>query len=69
VPIRGRSIPALLPFLPTSFGPAWGLLVLFILFQDPLTAIFCAPSAGHPPFIPAVYAPAIAAIIVVLRHG
>jgi hypothetical protein len=59
----------LLPFLLNSFGPAWGILLLFILFQDLLTAIFCAPSARHPPFIPALCGPAIAAIIVVLRHA
>jgi uncharacterized protein len=61
--------PALLPFLLFSFGLAWGILLLFILLPDPVTAIFGALSARHPLFILAVYAPAIAAIIVVLRHG
>ncbi|NJN20200.1 MAG: CPBP family intramembrane metalloprotease [Leptolyngbya sp. RL_3_1] len=60
---------ALGPFLLITFGLAWGIFALFILIPEPIVAIFGELSGRHPLFILAVYAPAIAAFIVVIRHG
>lgn len=57
---------ALIPFLLISFAIAWGIIGLYIFLTEPMTKIFGALSGGHPLFYVAVYAPAIAAIIVVL---
>lgn len=66
-----RDLPfrSLLPFLALSFGLSWGVLVALALFSKQLALIFGELSARNPLFILAVYAPAIAAFIVVLRHG
>jgi hypothetical protein len=60
---------SLLPFLSISFGLAWGLVGLLILFPEPLTAVFGELSAKNPLFILAVYSPAIAAFTLVIHHG
>ena len=60
---------ALWPFLAGAFGLAWGIFALFALFPGPITALLGAPSAGHPLFLLAVWAPAIAALAIVRRHG
>jgi membrane protease YdiL (CAAX protease family) len=60
---------ALGPFLGLSFGLAWGIFALFALFPGPITALMGAPSAAHPLFILAVWAPAIAAFALVWRHA
>ena len=57
------------PFLMIAFGLAWGILGLFIFLPDPMNRIFGELSARHPLFYLAVYAPAIAAFIIVMRHG
>lgn len=53
---------ALGPYLLIAFGVAWGVLVLYALAPDGALGEI---SAGHPLFILAVYAPALAAIAVV----
>jgi membrane protease YdiL (CAAX protease family) len=60
---------ALVPFLLVTFGLAWGILALFILLTDQMTALFGALTGQHPFFYLAVYAPAIAAFSVVLYYG
>jgi uncharacterized protein len=60
---------ALLPFVLVTFGLAWGLLALFLLYQPWVEAVFGTLSGRHPLFVLAVYAPAIAAVIVVTRHA
>lgn len=60
---------ALVPFLLVTFGLAWGILALFIVLTDQMTALFGALTGQHPLFYLAVYAPAIAAFIVVLYYG
>jgi membrane protease YdiL (CAAX protease family) len=60
---------ALVPFLLISFGLAWGILALFIFLAEPMTAIFGELTGQHPLFYLAVYAPAIAAFILVTRSG
>ena len=66
-----RQIPflSLGPFLLITFGLAWGILALLILFTEPIVKIFGELSGHHPLFILAVYAPAIAAFIVVTYHS
>lgn len=59
---------ALVPFLVISFGLTWGLAALFLLFYDPITAIFGEVGYSNPLFILAVYSPAIAGIFLVWRH-
>jgi membrane protease YdiL (CAAX protease family) len=60
---------ALVPFLLVAFGLAWGILALFILLNDRMTALFGALTGQHPLFFLAVYAPAIAAFMVVLYYA
>jgi uncharacterized protein len=64
VPVR-----AVLPFLLLTFGIAWGVFALFVAFPETISALMGEPSGSHPLFILAVWAPAIAAVIVVLRHA
>jgi len=63
------NIRSLLPFLAITFGLAWGLVGLLILFPDQTAAVFDELNAKNPLFIMAVYAPAIAAFALVIRHG
>jgi len=56
---------ALVPFLLVTFGLAWGILALFIFAPDKMTALFGELTGQHPLFFLAVYAPAIAAFIII----
>jgi len=56
---------SLAPFLLIAFGLAWGILALFILLPERMAAVFGELSGEHPLFFLAVYAPAIAAFIIV----
>lgn len=60
---------ALWPFLAIAFGLAWGIFALIVAFPTQLVAVFGEISGRNPLFVLAVYAPAIAAIFVVLRAG
>jgi len=60
---------SLLPFLLIAFGLAWGIIALFILIPDQMTSLFGELTGQHPLFFLAVYAPAIAAFIVVIYYG
>lgn len=69
-----RSAPAigpasLLPFLAIAFGLSWGLVGLHLAFPEPITRLFGPVGIANPLFLLAVYAPAIAAVLLVLRHG
>jgi len=57
---------ALIPFLGIAFGLAWGIFTLFVLAPEPIERLFGPLSSHHPLFILAVYAPAIAAVALVL---
>ncbi len=63
--MRFRSIT---PFLLISFGIAWGILGLYILLPDLMGTVFGQLTGNHPLFFLAVYAPAIAAFILVARN-
>ncbi len=52
-------------FLVIVFGLAWSMFALFILATDWVVGTFGELSGSHPLFILAVYAPAIAALILV----
>ena len=61
---------ALIPFLLISFAIAWGIIGLYIFLPEPMIQLFGVLSGAHPLFYVAVYAPAIAAIVIVLyREG
>jgi uncharacterized protein len=59
---------ALIPFLILSFAIPWGIAALYLLLPGVITRTFGELSATHPLFYLAVWAPAIAAIVVVVRH-
>lgn len=65
------SVPwiALGPFLLITFGLAWGILALYIFLPGPMGALFGEVSGHHPLFILAVWAPAIAAFILIPHYG
>lgn len=56
---------SLVPFLLIAFGLAWGILALFIFLPDQMSGMFGELTGQHPLFFLAVYAPAIAAFIVI----
>ena len=62
-------VSVLLPFLLITFGIAWGILGLYIGLPERMSAWFGQLTGDHPLFYLAVYAPAIAAFIIVARCG
>jgi len=68
---KSREVPlwSLAPFLIITFGLTWGILGLFIFLPDRMTAMFGPLTGQHPLFYLCVYAPAIAAFIIVARYG
>jgi len=60
---------ALVPFLLITFGLAWGILALYIFLPEPMETLFGEISGHHPLFILAVWAPAVAAFILVPSSG
>lgn len=61
------SFRSLTPFLMISFGLAWGILALYIFLPEGMASVFGQLTGNHPLFFLAVYAPAIAAFIIVAR--
>jgi len=57
---------SLLPFILITFGLAWGIIFLYILLPNQMSAKFGTLSGSHPLFYLAVYAPAIAAFTIVM---
>ena len=66
---RDAPFNALVPFLLVAFGLAWGILALFIFLNEQMTVLFGALTGQHPLFFLAVYAPAIAAFMIVLYYA
>jgi membrane protease YdiL (CAAX protease family) len=60
---------SLVPFVLIAFGLAWGIVALFIFLPDRMTSLVGELTGQHPLFFLAVYAPAIAAFIVVIYYG
>ena len=63
------SLASLGPFLIITFGLAWGIIGLYIALPDQMAAIFGEISGNHPLFYLATYAPAIAALTIVLLRS
>ena len=61
------TVKSLVPFLIMTFGITWGILALYIFLTDQMTALFGQLTGDHPLFFLAVYAPAIAAFIIILN--
>jgi len=59
---------SLLPFLLIAFAIAWGILALYIFMSDQMTRAFGQLTGQHPLFFLAVWAPAIAAFVLVLCY-
>jgi membrane protease YdiL (CAAX protease family) len=57
------------PFLLISFGLAWSVIGLYVIFPERMGAVFGKLTGSHPLFYLAVYAPAIAAFTLVARTG
>jgi membrane protease YdiL (CAAX protease family) len=58
------------PFLVLTFGLSWGVLGIYVFYPEAAAARFGALSGTHPLFYLAVYAPAIAALLLVgIRNG
>jgi membrane protease YdiL (CAAX protease family) len=55
------------PFLLISFGLAWTIIGLYVVFPGPMGTAFGQITGNHPLFYLAVYAPAIAAFTLVAR--
>lgn len=70
-PLRSADLqsPALIPFVAMAFGIAWGVFALFALAPDTIERLLGPPSGSHPMFILAVYAPAIAALVLVFARS
>ena len=68
-PPADPSFAALFPYLGIAFALAWGILGLYIACWEGMSALFGPLSGNHPLFFLAVYSPAIAAVILVLRVG
>lgn len=57
------------PFLLISFGLAWTIIGLYVVFPELMGTAFGQITGNHPLFYLAVYAPAIAAFTLVARTG
>jgi len=68
-PVAEPPVRSVWVFFALTFGIAWGLVGLYLAFPGPIEAVFGELRASHPLFILAVYAPAIAAFILVLWYG
>lgn len=68
--ITSNQVPvsALVPFIVITYGLAWTIFALLIFFTTPVVRVFGAISGHNPLFILSVYAPAIAAISLVVWH-
>lgn len=67
--VQPETIPfgSLALFLAVTFGIAWGILAAFIFLPETMVGVFGEITGQHPLFYLAVWAPAIAAFIVVFR--
>ena len=59
---------SLVPFLLITFVIAWGIIALYIFLPDEMAGAFGQLTGQHPLFFLAVWAPAIAAFILVIYH-
>jgi len=64
IPLRSIGL-----FLAITFGLAWGIIALFVFLPDLMTNLVGPLSGNHPLFFLAVYAPAIAALVIIFRYA
>ena len=66
-----HRIPAksLLPFLLTTFAITWGIIGFYVISPQTAVALLGEISGRHPAFFLATWAPAIAALLVVLMYS
>jgi membrane protease YdiL (CAAX protease family) len=62
-------ISSIVPFILITFGIAWTILGLFIFMPEKMTGIFGELTGDHPLFFLSVYAPAIAAFVIILSKA
>jgi len=60
---------ALVPFLILTFGLSWGIIALYVALPEMMTGVFGQITGNHPLFLLAIYAPSIAATIIVARRA
>ncbi len=60
---------SLAPFLLITFGLAWGILGLFIYLPERMAGMFGEITGEHPLFFLAVWAPAVAAFVIVIQRS
>ena len=65
---RGMSFSTLGPFFALAFGLTWGIVALYIVFKDPIEALFGDMAYTHPLFRLAVYSPGLAGVFLVWWH-
>jgi membrane protease YdiL (CAAX protease family) len=67
----GRTVPshALLFFVLLTFAITWGVIGSYIFWPEAATATFGEISGSHPLYFLATWAPAVAAIVLVLAYG
>jgi uncharacterized protein len=66
---RQIGVSSLTPFLLITFGLAWGILALYIFLPAQMTRMFGDMTGQHPLFFLAVWAPGIAAFVVVVYRA
>ena len=65
---RDMGLGTLITFFALSFGLAWGIIAILLLFTAQIEAIFGPVGSTNPLFILAVYAPGIVGVSLVLWH-
>jgi uncharacterized protein len=65
---KSMDYAALIPFFAITFGLAWTIIAILILFPSQTEAIFGPMGYTNPLFVLAVYSPAFAGIFLVWRH-
>jgi membrane protease YdiL (CAAX protease family) len=64
----GLSVRSLRTFFLATFGLSWGAGILYVLFSEPLDAVFGPMGYTNPVFILMVYSPGIVGVLLVWKH-
>ncbi len=60
---------ALLAFFVISFAICWGIIALYVFLPDLMASVFGQLTGNHPLFFTATYAPAIAALLLIVKSA
>jgi len=63
---KSISFSTIIPYLLITFGVTWGIIALYIFLPDQTVSLFGEITGNHPLFFLATYAPAIAALGIIL---